>query len=162
MSKHSIRDQLKRNAVALISLVIAITSLGYNTWRNEHTERNRNLRFASFEILLKLGELEDLVFVNAYDCNASLRGGPRTGWTKLLTIEDLSYVLEDEMPRHVAGLRDAWEERSPALDFESAESCTSARQDAARRDWLESAAQDISAAINLVREDVRGVLYALD
>jgi hypothetical protein len=28
-----IKEQLRRNAVALISLVIAITSLGCNTWR---------------------------------------------------------------------------------------------------------------------------------
>ena len=34
MARESIREQLRRNAVALISLVIAITSLGYNTWRN--------------------------------------------------------------------------------------------------------------------------------
>jgi len=37
--------QLRRNIVALISLTIAISSLGYNTWRNEHTEDNRNKNF---------------------------------------------------------------------------------------------------------------------
>tara|TARA_R110000782_G_scaffold9026_8_gene29205 strand:- start:160 stop:393 length:234 start_codon:yes stop_codon:yes gene_type:complete len=35
MSKSaSVREQLRRNTVALISLAVAITSLGYNTWRN--------------------------------------------------------------------------------------------------------------------------------
>jgi hypothetical protein len=31
----SIREQIHRNAVALISLFIAVSSLAYNTWRNE-------------------------------------------------------------------------------------------------------------------------------
>jgi len=34
-------EQVRRNSVALISLVVAVTSLSYNTWRNEATEHNR-------------------------------------------------------------------------------------------------------------------------
>ena len=40
----SLKEQFRRNMVALISLVIAITSLGYNTWRNEASEANRTQR----------------------------------------------------------------------------------------------------------------------
>lgn len=43
----TIREQFRRNAVALISLAIAVTSLGYNTWRNEASEHNRNQRVIS-------------------------------------------------------------------------------------------------------------------
>ena len=49
---NSVFEQLRRNAVALISLVVALSSLGYNTWRNEQTEANRNERQAAFEVLL--------------------------------------------------------------------------------------------------------------
>ena len=56
----NIKKQVRRNAVALISLVVAITSIGYNTWSNEHSEFNRNQRQASFQILLTLGELQEL------------------------------------------------------------------------------------------------------
>ena len=42
------REQLQRNAVALISLFVAVSSLSYNTWRNEQSEFNRNQRQASF------------------------------------------------------------------------------------------------------------------
>lgn len=66
-AKNSILEQLRRNTVALISLVVAISSLSYNTWRNEATEENRNLRVAAFEILLKLGELQQVVFHSHYD-----------------------------------------------------------------------------------------------
>ena len=40
----SIRPQLHNNAVALISLFVAVSSLAYNTWRNETTEAQRNIR----------------------------------------------------------------------------------------------------------------------
>ncbi len=34
-------EQIKRNQLAIISLVVALIALGYNTWRNELTEENR-------------------------------------------------------------------------------------------------------------------------
>ena len=56
-NKRPIKEQLRRNAVALISLVVAITSLGYNTWRNEASEHNRNQRLVAVEMLVQLGSL---------------------------------------------------------------------------------------------------------
>jgi CBS domain-containing protein len=50
--------------------LVGILSIGdllksrYNTWRNESTERNRNIRTATFEILTKLGELERALAAN--------------------------------------------------------------------------------------------------
>ena len=46
-------EQVRRNLGALISVFIAVSSLSYNTWRNEETEHNRNQRMASFEVLRK-------------------------------------------------------------------------------------------------------------
>ncbi len=40
----SIRRQIHNNAVALIGIVIAVSALAYNTWRNETTEEQRNIR----------------------------------------------------------------------------------------------------------------------
>src|SRR2546430_12543122 len=45
----SLRQQLRDNAVALISLVVALGSQAYNTWRNERTEHNRNVRTAALD-----------------------------------------------------------------------------------------------------------------
>ncbi|HEU0225628.1 MAG TPA: hypothetical protein VFR29_09345 [Steroidobacteraceae bacterium] len=56
------REQVRSNAVARISLVVALTALGYSTWRNELTERNRNLRTAGFELLAEIGSLQQVVF----------------------------------------------------------------------------------------------------
>lgn len=93
---NSIFGQLRRNAVALISLVVALSSLGYNTWRNEQTEANRNQRQAAFEVLLKLGELQQIVFHSHYDRDAD-KGNPRTGWAYVLTVRDLAQVMAAPM-----------------------------------------------------------------
>ena len=102
-------EQLRRNAVALISLVVAVSSLSYNTWRNEATEDNRNLRVAAFEVLLKLGELQQVVFHVHYDRDLD-RGNPRIGWAYVLTINDLAKVLPDEVQGAAAALLQAWGE----------------------------------------------------
>jgi hypothetical protein len=94
----SFKEQVRRNSVALISLFVAVSSLSYNTWRNERSEYNRNQRVSSFEVLLKLGDLQQLVFHNHYDRDAENKGNPRTGWAIVLTIQDLSTVLESPVP----------------------------------------------------------------
>ena len=38
--EHRITEQIRRNTVAIISLIVALSSLGYNTYRNELTEAN--------------------------------------------------------------------------------------------------------------------------
>jgi hypothetical protein len=103
----SIRQQLRNNAVALISLAVALSGLAYNTWRNERTEHNRNIRTATFEVLTKLAELERVVFLAQYDRDAS-GGNPRTGWTYVLVIRDLSAVVPPPVPERAAELQVAW------------------------------------------------------
>ena len=54
-------DQLRRNSVALISLAVALLALGYNTWRNETTERQRNIRHVAFLLIEHSGNLQSLI-----------------------------------------------------------------------------------------------------
>jgi hypothetical protein len=110
----TLRQQLRNNAVALISLVVALSSLGYNTWRNERTEHNRNIRTATFELLSKLAELERVVFLAQYDRDGSA-GSPRTGWTYVLLIRDLSAVVPAPVPARAAELQKSWGENWGSL-----------------------------------------------
>src|SRR5256886_16650832 len=103
----SLRQQLRDNAVALISLVVALGSLAYNTWRNERTEHNRNVRTAAFELLTRVAELERVVFLAQYDRDAA-GGNPRTGWTYVLVIRDLSAVVPPPVPAQAAELQRVW------------------------------------------------------
>lgn len=160
MARRSLREQVRRNAVALISLVVAITSLTYNTWRNEHTEFNRNLRQSSFDILAKLGELQELTFLNHYDCNFSIRGNVRSGWVLVQTIDDLTMVLDEVPVASTENLKSVWAGNWEALHYENAEACAN-RSDARRAKGRE-AADAIARAIDGVRRDVLAVLKSLD
>ena len=106
----NLKEQLRRNAVALISLVVAITSLGYNTWRNEASEHNRNQRLVSIEVLRNLGELQQVVFHLHYDGDSEHRGNPRTGWAIVLTVHDLAMVLEQPVLDAAESLKTTWGE----------------------------------------------------
>ena len=107
-SSVSVISQLKRNSVALVSIIIAVSSLSYNTWRNEKTEENRNQRFAAFEVLLKLNELQQVIFHSHYDKDLLNKGNPRTGWTYVLTVRDLSRVLHPPLPAAANELLAVW------------------------------------------------------
>lgn len=104
----SFREQLRRHSVALISLVVALTSLAYNTWRNERTEDNRNVRSAGIELLLALGELEQAVFLLSYG-NEAERDDPREAWAHVLTARDLVTLTGEPAQSAVGALLSTWE-----------------------------------------------------
>jgi hypothetical protein len=138
-----IRQQLRNNAVALISLTVAISSLGYNTWRNERTEHNRNVRTAAFEVLMRAGDLERVTFLAQYDRDRS-GGSPRTGWTDVLAIRDLAALVPGAVPDRSAELLKVWGENWEGLGKED-----------------ETAVSRIDDAIGRVREAALAVLRAL-
>ncbi len=137
------KNQMRQHSVALISLAIALSSLAYNTWRNEQTEANRNVRAAGIELLLKLGELDRVVFFSHYD-KAEVRGNPRSGWAYILTITDLAALTSEPPVNSSADLLRVWRENWPGLGKN------------------DSSADLISAGIDQLRNDVLSVLAALD
>ena len=104
------KDQVQRNLVALISLFIAVTSLSYNTWRNEKSEFNRNQREASFYVLLHIGEFRELLYHLRYDPETVGDELARSGWVEVLAIRDLSSLLEPPIPDAAEALLSAWED----------------------------------------------------
>ena len=104
------KDQVQRNLVALISLFIAVTSLSYNTWRNEKSEFNRNQREASFYVLLHIGEFRELLYHLRYDPETVGDELARSGWVEVLAIRDLSLLLEPPIPEAAEALLSAWED----------------------------------------------------
>lgn len=102
------REQIRNNAVALISLAVALSALGYNTWRNERTEANRNMRAAGFELLSEIGSLQQVVFYAHYNPDDA-RGDARMGWADVLTIQDLAALMPAEVAVDAAALRETWQ-----------------------------------------------------
>ena len=64
---------------------------------------------ASFEVLLKLGELRELVYHLHYDKDTVGEDAERTGWVMVFTIRDLTQVLESPLPVTAEALRGTWD-----------------------------------------------------
>lgn len=143
-SRIPFRDQLQRNAVALISLVIAITSLGYNTWRNESSEYNRNQRLISIEVLRNIGQLQQVIFHNVWEMDRTDKGNPRTGWVYVLAIRDLSQLLDGPVPVSGTALWTAWDADWDALEPGN------------------KAYERVTTALESVRADTHALLQSLD
>lgn len=110
----SFGEQLQRYSVALISLAVALISLGYNTWRNELTEDNRNIRSAGIEMTLAISDLHEVVFFGHYSPN-ELAGDPRKGWAYILTLRDLSMVMPEDVQVSSEKLLATWQVESGKL-----------------------------------------------
>ena len=102
-------EQVRRNLVALISLVVAISSLAYNTWRNEQSEANRNVRGAGFQLMQELSGLQQVVLLAYYDMD-KVGGNPRVGWTHVIAIRDLAYPMPENVQSASNDLFQVWQE----------------------------------------------------
>ena len=143
-SNITIKDQLRRNTVALISLAVAVTSLGYNTWRNEASEHNRNQRMVAIQMLLMLSDVQKLTLDRHYGKDVDGPAILRAGWAKVLTIRDLAQIAEGSVPESATHLYETWNEDSSGLGV-----------DAEGKDR-------IVTALEAVRRDTHEVLRSLD
>ena len=107
--------QVKVNIVAIVSVIVALTGLGYNTWRNEHTERNRNTRIAAFETLKSLGEAQIIVEYAHFKKNRQL-GDPLQGVGRAMYIRDLAGVLPPPAPEYAEQLWVAWRDNADKVE----------------------------------------------
>ncbi|WP_185968051.1 hypothetical protein [Thalassotalea sp. PS06] len=111
----SFKRQIKNNLIALISIFIAISSLAYNTWRNEQTEYNRNIRTSSFEIIKSLAQLQLLVDYAHYDAtdHDSIKG-----WSHVLYIRDLTTAMSEPSQESAQQLFAVWQRHFSNVETE--------------------------------------------
>ncbi|OUS23309.1 hypothetical protein A9Q98_15680 [Thalassotalea sp. 42_200_T64] len=106
--KRSLKQQIQNNLIAIISIFIAVSSLAYNTWRNEQTEYNRNVRTSSFQILMSLAELQLLVDHAFYNEDKE-KGDPIKGWSYVLYVQGLAQTVSPEVKHNAEQLKKIWE-----------------------------------------------------
>jgi hypothetical protein len=135
--------QVQRNLLAIISLVVALSALGYNTYRNELTETNRNVRSAGFEMLQELSELQLIADYAHYDKDTT-QGNPITGWGRLLYMRDMSLLMSAEVVSGTELLTEVWGREWSTLHEE------------------EVSNQRITEAINALRDQVRETITSLE
>ena len=111
-------DQLQRHLLAIISLVVAITALSYNTYRNELSEENRTIRFAGFELLKELNSLQLLIDYAHFDKD-SVEGNPITGWGHVMYIKDMSRLISTEVVGQADQLGEIWDEEWQAVQYDA-------------------------------------------
>ena len=140
----TLRAQVRHNVLALISFGVALTSVSYNTWRDERTEYNRNVRAATFQMLTKLADFERTVFLAHYDRDPA-NGNPRIGWTDVIVIHDLATVAPAPLESKAATLRDVWRGNWERL----------ASDDESSVDHIETAIEDLRQATLSVLRGLR-------
>src|SRR5579872_1437404 len=116
----SVRTQLRTNFVALLSLVVALGSLSYTAWRTEHSESNRTMRQADFQLLVALGQMQELVYRAHYDRDPE-HGNPRSGWVYVQTISDYSAAMPAPIPMRANELLVAWRNHWEGLAINDAD-----------------------------------------
>ena len=143
MNHSRLTDQISRHSLAIISLFVALSALGYNTWRNEQTELNRNVRQAGFEMLLHIGELQRIAYLAHFDQDKQ-GGNPRKGWTEVLVLRDLAELMSGSTMMRANELFDIWGENWSGLGAD------------------DQAVAAIDNAINDLRQDIVATLKLLD
>jgi hypothetical protein len=139
-----IGSKLRHQSLAIVSLLVALGALGYNTWRNEQTEDNRNVRAAGFEMLIHIGRLQQLVYVAQYDPGKA-GDSLLSGSAEALVLRDLARLMPAGEQMRAEALYDTWTAQWRALGNDD-----------------EQAAAAIDGAINDLRSDVTAILSSLD
>ena len=103
----SLVNQIRINLLSIISLVVALTALGYNTYRNELTEQNRTIRHAGFNLLVELNSLQLLVD-NIYYGEKQEADRTIKGWSHVLYITDMGQLVSDNVMVLSIALRNVW------------------------------------------------------
>jgi hypothetical protein len=91
----------------IFSVLFALLGFSYNVWRMEVSEQNNNIRTASFEILINLASLEQLIYTAHYDDDFQA-GSPRKGWVLVGLISDLSTLTDTDVAEKADKLKLQW------------------------------------------------------
>lgn len=91
----------------IYSLLFTLLGFSYNVWRMEVSEHNNTIRTASFEMLVELSSLEQLIYAAHYDGDLN-EGSPRKGWVKVGLIADLSVLTDQSVELTADDLRKIW------------------------------------------------------
>ena len=114
-------QQLRNNSVAIISLIVALSGLGYNTWRNEASEANKNIREAGLFMMKELTELQEVVLYARFD-QEDERGDIKTGWSHVLAVKDLSYAMPTQVQVDANQLSQVWQDHANDISANQSES----------------------------------------
>lgn len=135
---------VRRHAVALISLAVALFGTSYNTWRNQTTEAHRNTRAAAFMVLDALGQLQEISDRRFYGGDHS-EANRIAGYGKAGVVRDMAPLVSAEAEAESRDFYRIWQANVDKLETKDA-----------------NAESAITQAILRIRERVTRDLRALD
>lgn len=115
-----VHELVRQNALALVSLLIALFGLGYNTWRNETTEHHRNVRQSAFVALDALGEVQQLADTRFFGGEHS-EANRIAIWGRVTLIRDIASLVSLDTAGRADALFAAWSGQAAAFDDGDAE-----------------------------------------
>jgi len=115
-----VHELVRQNALALVSLFIALFGLGYNTWRNETTEHHRNVRQSAFIALDALGEVQQLADTRFFGAEHS-EANRIAIWGRVTLVRDIATLVSADTAERADALFTAWSGNAAAFDNGDAE-----------------------------------------
>ena len=123
-------SQIKAHSVGIIGLLTAVLGFSYNTLQTGWIEKNATRRDAAFETMMALGALQEIVhyahfvdgkFKDRKNFEAEGRGNPISGWSQVLLIRDMAFLVKPADVDAMSHLADVWQTHFMALDEPEAE-----------------------------------------
>jgi len=127
----------------IFSILFSLLGFSYNVWRMEISEQNNTIRTASFEMLVELSSLEQLVYIAHYDGDLE-QGSPRKGWVKVGLINDLSVLADPSVEQSSDNLVLVWSNHWNGVGTDK------------------TSVDNIVAAIDVVRAEIKRLLKSLE
>ncbi|MCC7247437.1 MAG: hypothetical protein IT473_02330 [Lysobacter sp.] len=109
-----VRDVSGR-ALALIALAVALTGMAYNTWRNETSEAQRNVRQACFMLLEESAALQQIVDLRFGGHDRS-KSSWASAWGKATLIRDLGELAPPRTGQEAQHVYEIWSQRAHQID----------------------------------------------
>ncbi len=109
-----VRDWSGR-ALTMIALTVALVSMAYNTWRNETSEAQRNLRQACFILIEESAAFQQLVEARfgGHDRSENTRA---SAWGKATLIRDIGALAPPRTGQEAQRVYDIWRQRAQQID----------------------------------------------
>ncbi|MEE8339931.1 MAG: hypothetical protein V3R56_07280 [Xanthomonadales bacterium] len=140
----------------MISIFVAVSALAYNTWRNETTEEQRNIRHAAFRVLEDLGEVQEVVdsryYYLAFGSEIAAEGELRIrGFGSVAMIRDLMSLMPPPGPEAGRKLHELWLHHFSSLDQLNASGQHSQAAKEAERELTQAVTQARVAVLEVLR-----------
>lgn len=101
--------------LSMTAVTVALIAMAYNTWRNETTEAQRNIRQACFILLEESAAFQQLVELR-FDGHDRSAGTRTAAWGKAALIRDIGELAPPRTGQEAQHVYTIWSQRAHEID----------------------------------------------